>query len=92
MVPKGKVFVIGVGMTKVCCSFFDCIVFKAAYFQFEKPGSRPNFDYPDMVHEAVTKALNDCSLSYQDIQQAAVGYIYGTSRFSYLTKMWIIQG
>lgn len=45
--------------------------------KFEKPGSRPNFDYPDMVREAVTAALNDAKLKYDNIQQAAIGYMYG---------------
>ncbi|MCC6214250.1 MAG: lipid-transfer protein [Polyangiaceae bacterium] len=57
----GKVYVVGVGMTK-----------------FEKPGGR-EWDYPDMVKEAGTKAFADAGLTYADIQQAAVGYCYGES-------------
>lgn len=57
---NGKVFVVGVGMTK-----------------FEKPGSRENFDYPDMAKEAGTKALQDAGLSYDQIEQACCGYVYG---------------
>ncbi len=30
-----------------------------------------------MAKEAVGKALADAKLNYQDIQQAAVGYVYG---------------
>lgn len=45
--------------------------------QFEKPGRRENFDYPDMAKEAVTKALNDAKISYNEIKQAVVGYVYG---------------
>ncbi|PAV87820.1 hypothetical protein WR25_06060 [Diploscapter pachys] len=44
--------------------------------KFEKPGKR-DWDYPDMVKEAVTEALDDCKLKYTDIQQATVGYLYG---------------
>uniref|UniRef100_A0A0R3RIM5 Sterol carrier protein 2 n=1 Tax=Elaeophora elaphi TaxID=1147741 RepID=A0A0R3RIM5_9BILA len=65
---KPKVYVIGVGMTK-----------------FIKPGSAPNWDYPDMVKEAgekfftflINKALSDAQLQYDDVEQAAVGYLYG---------------
>ena len=46
---------------------------------FEKPGKRDDFDYPEMAEESVTKALGDCGLQFQDIQQAAVGYVYGDS-------------
>ncbi|VDO50965.1 unnamed protein product, partial [Haemonchus placei] len=44
--------------------------------KFCKPGSR-DWDYPDMVKEAVNMALDDCSLKYTDIQQATVGYLFG---------------
>ncbi|CAG0890854.1 unnamed protein product [Darwinula stevensoni] len=47
--------------------------------QFEKPGRRPAFDYPDMVRESVGKALQDAKLAYGDVQQACVGYVYGDS-------------
>ena len=46
-------------------------------FQFEKPGSRDDFDYPEMAEESVKAALKDGGVSYQDIQQAYVGYVYG---------------
>lgn len=45
--------------------------------KFEKPGRRENFDYPDMALEAGTKALKDAGLSYDQIEQACVGYCYG---------------
>jgi sterol carrier protein 2 len=45
--------------------------------KFVKPGSVPGWDYPDMVKEAVTEALSDAGLKYSDIQQAAVGYLFG---------------
>lgn len=44
--------------------------------KFTKPGSTGD-DYPDMVKEAVTTALDDCKLKYEDIQQATVGYLFG---------------
>ncbi|MCA9632145.1 MAG: lipid-transfer protein [Myxococcales bacterium] len=46
--------------------------------KFEKPGSR-DWDYPDMVKEAGTKALEDAGISYDLIEQAALGYCYGES-------------
>jgi len=46
--------------------------------KFEKPGSR-DWDYPDMAKEAGTKALEDAGISYEEIEQAAVGYCYGDS-------------
>ncbi|MFC4376870.1 lipid-transfer protein [Nocardia halotolerans] len=62
-----RVFVVGVGMTK-----------------FEKPGRRSNddgsmWDYPDMARESGTKALADAGISYEEVQQAYVGYVYGES-------------
>ncbi|CAF0781556.1 unnamed protein product [Didymodactylos carnosus] len=47
--------------------------------KFEKPGRRENFDYPDMAKESVTKALKDANISYNEIEQAVVGYVYGDS-------------
>ncbi|WP_336087403.1 lipid-transfer protein [Nocardia sp. SSK8] len=62
-----KVFVVGVGMTN-----------------FEKPGRRKNddgsdWDYPDMARESGTKALADAGISYDRVQAAYVGYVYGES-------------
>ena len=34
--------------------------------KFERPGSR-EWDYPDMVKEAGTKALADAGVSYEDL-------------------------
>ena len=45
--------------------------------QFEKPGRRENFDYPDMAKEAGLKALADAGIPYTEVEQAAVGYCYG---------------
>ena len=46
--------------------------------KFEKPGSR-EWDYPDMVKEAGTKALEDAGVAYDDIEQAIAAYCYGDS-------------
>jgi acetyl-CoA acetyltransferase len=46
--------------------------------KFEKPGSR-EWDYPDMARESGTKALEDAGVSYDLIEQAYVGYVYGES-------------
>lgn len=47
--------------------------------KFEKPGKRTDFDYPVMVKEAVTKALQDAKVSYDNVKAACVGYVYGDS-------------
>lgn len=47
--------------------------------KFMKPGPVKNYDYPDMIQEAVEKALKDANLRYEEIQQANVGYVYGDS-------------
>ena len=57
----GKVFVVGVGMTR-----------------FEKPGSR-DWDYPDMVKESGTNALEDAGIPYGEVEQAVAAYCYGDS-------------
>lgn len=47
--------------------------------KFEKPGSREEFDYPDMAKEAGEKALKDAGISYDKVERAFVGYVYGDS-------------
>ncbi|XP_058977261.1 sterol carrier protein 2-like [Musca domestica] len=47
--------------------------------KFEKPGRRADVDYPDFAKEAITKALADAKISYNEVQQATVGYVYGDS-------------
>uniref|UniRef100_A0AAJ7SIV8 Non-specific lipid-transfer protein-like n=1 Tax=Petromyzon marinus TaxID=7757 RepID=A0AAJ7SIV8_PETMA len=47
--------------------------------KFEKPGSRENFDYPDMAKEAAQAALHDAGISYSDVEQACVSYVFGDS-------------
>ncbi|MEU5877177.1 beta-ketoacyl synthase N-terminal-like domain-containing protein [Spirillospora sp. NPDC047279] len=46
--------------------------------KFEKPGSK-EWDYPDMAREAGTKALEDSGVTYDKIEQAYVGYVFGES-------------
>ncbi|MBA2662226.1 MAG: lipid-transfer protein [Bradymonadaceae bacterium] len=46
--------------------------------KFEKPGTR-DWDYPDMVREAGTQALEDAGVSYDLIEQVFAGYVYGDS-------------
>ena len=46
--------------------------------KFEKPGSR-EWDYPDMARESGTKALEDAGISYEQVEQACVGYCFGDS-------------
>lgn len=45
--------------------------------KFLKPGTGE--DYPELAKEAVTKALQDAKISYDKVQQACVGYVYGDS-------------
>jgi acetyl-CoA acetyltransferase len=47
--------------------------------KFEKPGSIEGWDYPQMAKESGTKALADAGISYEEVQQAYVGYVYGES-------------
>lgn len=45
--------------------------------KFLKPGTGD--DYPELAKEAVTKALQDAKINYDEVQQACVGYVYGDS-------------
>jgi acetyl-CoA acyltransferase len=47
--------------------------------KFEKPGRREGWDYPQMAKESGTNALADAGLTYDAIEQAYVGYVYGES-------------
>ncbi|ANB00586.1 putative lipid-transfer protein [Mycolicibacterium phlei] len=47
--------------------------------KFEKPGSREEWDYPDMARESGGKALADAGIDYRLVEQAYVGYVYGES-------------
>jgi acetyl-CoA acetyltransferase len=46
--------------------------------KFEKPGTKEG-DYPDWAQEAGGKALADAGISYEQVEQAFVGYCYGDS-------------
>jgi acetyl-CoA acyltransferase len=46
--------------------------------KFEKPGTKQG-DYPDWAQEAGSKALADAGVSYEQVEQAYVGYCYGDS-------------
>jgi len=46
--------------------------------KFEKPGTKEG-DYPAWAEEAGGKALADAGVSYEQIEQAYVGYCYGDS-------------
>ncbi|MPY85757.1 MAG: lipid-transfer protein [Actinophytocola sp.] len=47
--------------------------------KFEKPGRREGWDYPQMAKESGTRALEDAGVSYDQVEQAYVGYVYGES-------------
>lgn len=47
--------------------------------KFVRPGVNRVLDYPQMVKEAVNKALEDSKLNYSDIEYASVGYVFGDS-------------
>ena len=47
--------------------------------KFEKPGARTDWDYPDMAKESGTKALEDAGISFDLIDEAHVGFMYGES-------------
>jgi acetyl-CoA acetyltransferase len=46
--------------------------------RFEKPFSR-DWDYPDMAREAGQMALRDAGVTFESVEQACVGYVYGDS-------------
>jgi acetyl-CoA acetyltransferase len=48
--------------------------------KFDKPGTKQG-DYPDWAKEAGQKALADAGISYQAIEQAYAGYVYGDSSY-----------
>jgi acetyl-CoA acyltransferase len=47
--------------------------------KFEKPGRREGWDYPQMAEESGSNALQDAGISYDQVEQAFVGYVYGES-------------
>jgi sterol carrier protein 2 len=46
--------------------------------KFYRPGKHDK-DYPDLAKQAVQRALRDANLTYDKIQAAYVGYVYGDS-------------
>jgi acetyl-CoA acetyltransferase len=46
--------------------------------KFEKPFSR-DWDYPDMAREAGQMALKDAAVTFDSVEQACVGYVFGDS-------------
>ena len=46
--------------------------------KFYKPGKHDK-DYPELANIAITRALRDASISYDKVQQAYAGYVYGDS-------------
>lgn len=55
----------------------DVHVVGVGMIAFAKPGAHA--PYPQMAAQAVQAALHDAGLSYADLQQAYVGYVYGDS-------------
>ncbi|WP_028462853.1 lipid-transfer protein [Nocardia sp. 348MFTsu5.1] len=47
--------------------------------KFEKPGRQEGWDYPAMAKESGTKALDDAGITFDQIEEAHVGYVYGDS-------------
>jgi sterol carrier protein 2 len=47
--------------------------------RFTKPGREDAPSYADLAKQAVGRALHDSGLSYAQVQQAVVGYVYGES-------------
>ena len=47
--------------------------------KFEKPGRREGWDYPQMVKESGTKALEDAGIDFSEVEEAFAGYVYGDS-------------
>jgi acetyl-CoA acyltransferase len=46
--------------------------------KFERPGAR-DWDYPEMGGEAAALALADAGVSYDQVEQAVAGYVFGDS-------------
>jgi sterol carrier protein 2 len=47
--------------------------------KFIKPGRDENPCYPELTKIAVNRALRDANISYDKIESASVGYVYGDS-------------
>jgi acetyl-CoA acyltransferase len=48
--------------------------------KFEKPGTKEG-DYPDWATEAGSRALEDAGITYDAVEQAYAGYVYGDSTY-----------
>lgn len=55
-----------------------CFIVGVGMTPFVKPDSNYD-DYPQLVAKAVSDALEDSKISYHEIEQAYVGYVYGDS-------------
>jgi acetyl-CoA acetyltransferase len=55
----------------------DVFIAGVGMIPFAKPGS--NLPYPEMAAQATRAALADAGLSYQEVGQAYVGFVYGDS-------------
>lgn len=44
-----------------------------------KPGTADG-DYPDFAKEAAVSALKDARVSFDEVQRAFVGYVYGRNK------------
>lgn len=55
----------------------DVLVAGVGMIPFTKPGS--NEPYPQMAAKATRQALSDAGVSYEQVEQAYVGYVYGDS-------------
>ncbi|HWT24359.1 MAG TPA: lipid-transfer protein [Solirubrobacteraceae bacterium] len=64
--------------TRARCSPGKAFVAGVGMTKFEKPGRR-EWDYPDMVRESATKALEDAGVSYADVEHVCAGWVYGDS-------------
>ena len=47
--------------------------------KFVKPSDESVGDYPDFAKIAANRALKDAGISYDEVQHAFVGYVYGDS-------------
>lgn len=47
--------------------------------KFIKPGRPENPDYHILAKQAVERAMRDANISYNRVQSACVGYVYGDS-------------
>ena len=59
-------------------SFNRVFVIGVGMTKFVKPRDEYG-DYPDFAKLAVTRALRDSGIGYENIQHAFVGYVYGDS-------------